>query len=237
MRMGIRFVVASVIAVLGLGLVAIPVKAAPIGINFNSSKGPGGNVPVTVTADAFGVPQASWINLPKSSTSTDYGSFAVNGGAISIVTTNAGAWSMGDYTPLPGEQEIAHGYLEDGSRIRISGLSSILAPQQTYSVSVIMASDNTSGFSDVTITDLVTNDTLGMVSPGMLVRPAEAPARAGYAQTATLAGLTNDSIEITSQRDGDIRATLAGVIITPVPEPTGLFGLGLGSLVLLKRRR
>jgi hypothetical protein len=97
---------------------------------------------------------------------------------------------------------------------------------------MVQSSDNATGFTDSAVYDVdggtslgtFTNSTTG--SKGPLAGPTNALT------------LTSDTLFIEpGDRNGSLRGTIAGVIITSVPEPSIAALLGLGGLALIRRRR
>lgn len=242
MRFG-RVVAASVaVGLLAIGGVAVvSVDAAAIGINVVSGTTTGSASQV-VTAEAFGVSASDWINLTKSTGggSKAFGPFVVEGGSISVETHTANNyWGMysesnGRITPAAGEQEVAWGYLDDNAAsIIVTGLSSILAPGESYSIAIVIASSDASGLSNGTVWDSDDNS-LGTLAPGAMTNIS---GLANYALTSVVDGLTDDYVKVSTTRSGSVRGGIAGVVITVVPEPASLSVLALGAVGLLARRR
>lgn len=210
--------IASLLAMSAVG------HAATLAINFT------GQSNMSPTATAFGVAVGDWNNLAGNSGGPTNVT-ADNGDTASVTYSSGGTWTIGG-TPTAGDDEVYHGYLDDGgtgASVTISGLSAIV--QGSYSVQVIMGSDSTNGFDSITIG--AATQTATASAPGW--------GATGSIGSTTFTGLTGDSVTIAPNNPGDAltRGSVAGVIVnfTPVPEPSTTALLGLGGLALILRRR
>jgi len=186
----------------------------------------------TVTADAYGVAVADWTNQDVGNGA---GTVTVNGMNFSWTCNND--WNQNG-TATPGEGEVNFGYIDDtgnNSSLTITGLSGWLAtiPGATaYTIQMIQASDNATGFPDTAVYDSNGGTSLGTFTNSTTGGGGKL---GGATNTLTL---TSDTIYIKpGNRAGSLRGTIAGVIITSVPEPSMAALLGLGGLALLLRRR
>jgi hypothetical protein len=241
-----------VIACLAASIAAA--QAGVIAINFQGTQNKAGSEYGTdVTATAFGVAAGDWVS----------GQLTARGAADSVAAANlptgvAASWTMkNDYalalTPAgyaPGEEQVAFGFLADGgdagpgATITLTGLSAWLAAEgaTSYKVDLIFASNNdTYGWKE---TPLLVSD--GGASLGTFVAGSDTAVPGGIYAVGTLSGLTSDTLFVDGQdRDrvaigdaADLRGTIGGVIITPIPEPAtlGLVVASLGGLLFVRRR-
>lgn len=210
-------------------------QAASLAVNF---QGTGyGALGGSVSATAYGVAPGDWTNVNPGD---GPGSTLISG--VSFAWTCPNDWNQ-NIAITPGVGEVHYGYLDDGGTgsvgptVTLTGLSTWMAGigATSYSIQLIQASDNATGFSNTavsissggTLLGTITNPTTGGGGP------------LGGAST-TLSSLTSDTLFLdTAPRNGTIRGTIAGVIITanPVPEPSTALLSGLGLFGLLRRRR
>ncbi len=205
-------------------------EAAVTAVNF---LGTGyGALGATVTADAYGVAVADWTNQDVGNGA---GTVTVNGMAFSWTCNND--WNQNG-TPSAGEGEVNYGYIDDtgnNSSLTITGISAWLAatPGATaYTIQMVQSSDNATGFPDSAVSVSDGGAALGTFTNGT----TGGGGKLGGATNALT--LTSDTLFIEpGDRNGSLRGTIAGVIITSVPEPSIAALLGLGGLALIRRRR
>lgn len=239
--MSARFLLSGVL----LGVTALSLSAASIGVSFNSDRD---NTPMISTTVAGVVPSTGWV-------STDGGADAVAGASGSIVNsgvtvnwTSNGTWNTGNGVAT-GDAMLMNGFVDaigaDGAaQIVLSDLSSVFAgaydvyvyfgsdgngrtgqvagPGATYSYSTFSADpDGSGGFDNSDYA--ITTDT-GAGNPN--------------ANYALFSGLTGDTQTFDIIR-GSSNSGFHGVQIIGdlIPEPTvSLLALG-GLLVVFRRRR
>lgn len=144
-----------------------------------------------------------------------------------------------------------------GVSLRIDGLASWLLSNDAsaYQITVLLSSDQafaTGSFHNVTaytvsgsLLQSATSTVQGTGNwDGLGIATGDGPGQftnQGIRGSATLLGLTDDSVVITLPvRDGTTRGTVAGLVVTAIPEPStyGLIGAGaLGAVALIRRRR
>lgn len=207
-------------------------SAASIAVNF---MGDGYQaLGLAVTDTAYGVPAAEWTNVDGADGAS---STSVSGVSISWTSPNDWTWNQ---PATPGDQEVNYGYLDDSTNaantptLTLTGLSTWLAGlgATSYTIQIIQSTDNGSGFVP---TDVFTVS--GGTVLGQLINSTTGSGKIGGASS-TLTGLTSDTLFLDVQtRNGLNRGTIAGFIVTAVPEPTVSLLSGLGALVLLRRRR
>ena len=194
-----------------------------------------GALGANVTQDAYGVALADWTNGPDSETGTVF-TFGT-GSAINGVWTANNDWAQPSLG-AGGEGEVNFGYLDDSGdnlTITLSGLSGWLAANSAtgYTVQVVQATDNGTGFTNVpmfdfdggNLLDTLTNSTTG-----------GGGAVGGASSVSSV--LTSDTLFLDPDiRAGTVRGTVAAIIVTSVPEPSSTALLGLGGLALMLRRR
>ncbi len=146
--------------------------------------------------------------------------------------SSANTWAAGSEDA--SEQQLYRVYLDDGgngARVSFSGLSAWLASEGAtgYTVRVYHSTDNASGFAPVNVWEgdalltTVQSDNLWTTDGGYRA----------YVDTGLLEA---DSIIVGMNRIGDVRGTIAAIKITAIPEPATLVLLGLGGLVLRRKR-
>ncbi len=224
------------------GLLAVPAAAlmlgashgAQIGINFQtdwalynygySTTG------FAVTGTAFGIPGANWSNMQPTSyalaTSTNQIVTTING-PLNLKYSCQNAWGSGiGNTALPadpgsvapGNDEVTWGYLDDsgpGYFVTISGLRGIASGYTIQTIAAIGGS--APGFPNVSLTTTVpTVQSLDYTNGFYETGGGTVGTSTVSTVYATLSG--NDSITIHGlPRDGNLRSTLAGIILTYTP--------------------
>ncbi len=224
------------------GLLAVPAAAlmlgaahgAQIGINFQTDWAPYNygysTTGFAVTATAFGIPAANWLNLPPTSytlpTATNQNLTTANG-PLTLNWSCANAWGSGvGNTALPtdpgvvapGDDEVTWGYLDDsgpGYLVTLSGLRGIASDYTLQTIAAIGGS--APGFPDVNLTATVPNlQTLDYTNGFYEVGGGTVGTSTVSTVYATLSG--NNSIAIRGlPRNGSYRSTLAGIILTYTP--------------------
>jgi autotransporter-associated beta strand protein len=196
-----------------------------VGINFQGSYG-GSYAGAPVTTTDFGVAAADWF--------TDSGDLpggfmtAGPGAALSVSWSSANTWCSGLYPdiqpdnstpgPLPGNGEVLWGYLDDGDpgySVTVSGLNSVFP--HGYVVQTIGAESGAATFSDSTVSDGVTTDSLVYSNYWHPLNFFGPPfVNSGTAGISTPSDVfTSDFITISgAPRAGSVRAPLCGFIIT-----------------------
>ncbi len=156
-------------------------------------------------------------------------------GAATVAWSSANTWSDGD-TPSTDDESVYGGYLDDGGlgsnvpSVTITGLTAEFGGL-AYNVTVY-------GFSDNPANSVGSYD-IGGISVAA-VSSASTGTLTGNYGIATLNGVTGDSLTITGFNTDNSRAmreTISGIVITPVPEPSGVALLSLGALGFFMRRR
>lgn len=169
------------------------------------------------------------------------------------VTTATLSWSSSNayYNDEDGtgsdQAKLAVGYLDDGD----AGFSITIAnvPYAQYRVYGLLSSDGADGAATTyTTADYTVNGSLlfgstltayGSITDSQAAEGAAwtllAPGNVGnYWVSATQ---TNSTLTITGVRNGDARASISGLIIEQIPEPSVALLGGLGLAGLLRRRR
>ena len=211
-------------------------SATVIGLNFI---GDGyGALGQTVTADAYGVALADWVEAPDSETGGP-ALLSLGGGLITGGWTANNDWAQTTgFAGAPGNDEVNYAYVDDtgdNATITLSGFSAWLAAEgaPAYTIQVIQSTDNGTGFTN---TDLF--DTDGGALLDTLINPAVGGGGAFAGATGASIALNSDTLFIDPQiRAGSVRGTVAGLIITTIPEPSSMALLGLGGMVVAFFRR
>ncbi len=230
-------------AVAAAALATASSQAATIAINFTG----GGYGPVgqDVTQEAFGFAAAEWENYRGADTAGD-DTTAFEGVAFTFTSNND--WTQNNaggsgYTGTTGEDEVSYGYLDDGGagvKIAASGLSAWLAANgaSEYRVQLIASQGNggSGTYEDVTLLDSSGGSNLGTFSVTMTPGGTNT-ANTWQGGSNYITGLTSDTFYVDGNvRDGANRSSIAGIIITTVPEPSSSALIGLAGLGLLIRR-
>ena len=192
-----------------------------VGINFQGNYyGYDSGAPIAATA--LGIPAGDWTNAPDASSgATTAGSISVNWSCAN--TWNSWIWNSdfpdAGIPSYPDDGNAYYGYLDDGGSgysVNLSGLATSFPGG--YVVQTLAATDNGTGFRDVEVTDGVNPSTMSYtVFPQFWWG-----AVAGYSDQSST--FTSDTLAIHTTSSGgsggNIRATLAGVIITDKPVVT-----------------
>jgi len=217
-----------------------------ISVNFNNTTDPAWTLAPTASAGPLG--SVNWNNTSTASGSQG-GLLDVNGNttSASISWTSANTWANGDNNGSP-DRILLHPYLDDGG----GGLSITVTniPFALYRVYGIVSSDQNSNNNTYTTLDFVVNGN------GVLGGTATAAGGWNYAQanfpgnhwqeltTAQVGNFWLSDIQTSSTltiqggaRSGDNRASLAGIVIEAIPEPSSALVWGLGIMGLALRRR
>ncbi len=201
---------------------------AAIYINFDGRDTTGGGGPAT--GSPFGIDSSMWTNTGNLASSA-----GISVGATTVSWSSANTWSD-DNAPSTDDESVYGGYLDDGGTgtnvptVTISGLTAEFGGG-AYNVTVY-------GFSDNPSNTVGTYD-IGGVSVDAVASPSTGSLTGNYG-IATLNGVTGDTLTITgfnTDNSRNRRETISGIVITPVPEPSGAALLGLGCLVALMRRK
>ncbi|SHI43569.1 PEP-CTERM protein-sorting domain-containing protein [Rubritalea squalenifaciens DSM 18772] len=220
-------------------------SAASIAINFaeNTNQQFAGGAAIGPT----GIDSSNW----NSTIDRDSGTLATGtmGSLIDdtgATTTSSVTWSSNNvFYNADGtgtdEARLAVGYLDDSTGVTVT-VSNIT--YSTYTAYVLFTSDQNGDYQHGEITVEGTAlfgggdfNAHGRVTDGTGWVEADGTVFGNYA---TITGLTDSTLDITSIRNGAARGPITGVIIvdtTAVPEPTSTALLGLGGLALIMRRR
>jgi hypothetical protein len=218
-------------AVLTLGIVfgaCSTSRAAQVGLNFEDEWGGAGGAPVV--SPAFGLDQTNWINLVRVLNS-ESGAFATNqtiplpgGGQLFVEWSAINTYSVYADVSTNGDEQVTYGYLDDsgaGYRVAISGFRDFAA---SYTLTLIASSDAASGFADALVAHDSDTNTVTYPSPytpNYTLNEAPNPTGLAAVSTETPAIVTsagNNKVVITgTAKNGQIRSTLAGILITYTP--------------------
>jgi len=221
-----------------LGVLAVTIgaaSAATIGVNFTQA---GGNQLIASTTAAGIGGFTNWNNTSgKSGTA---GSLVDSDGAtttVSITWNSNNTWGDGnannDANAGIGDAQLVRGYLDDGNSPAPSFTATVAGLSGTYDVTLYLSTDTEGGlYRPFTINgaEYSTTGTKSRYAPG------EGVAHWDATNTITATGLTGDLTIVGLNRDGGNRASVAGLQITAVPEPSAAL-LGLVGLALVLRRR
>jgi hypothetical protein len=167
---------------------------------------------------------------------------------VSVEWASANTWYAGPETT--SDEQLYRVYLDDGEtvsgsgigcNVTITGLSAWLADvgDPTYQIRFYHSTDQVKDFLPVSVRDgsAITDPVIETVQATNMWYPGNNSSRAFVDSSDTL---TTDTITITMPNSGGgeaLRATLAGVKITSIPEPMTLSLLGIGGLALVRRRK
>ncbi|XAL99793.1 PEP-CTERM sorting domain-containing protein [Phycisphaeraceae bacterium D3-23] len=202
-----------------------------------------------VSQTAFGVAAGDWVSDATHTAGVgDGGTSGLTHSAVTFSWTFNNDWAQGaafNTTGATGEDEVYFGYLDDGGNgadITISGLTTWLAAtgDASYEVTLIMSTGQSTGAAllDTPLLDSDGGSSLGTFVMGGLESGHSHATGAGLQGFGTISGLTGDTLFVDGQaRAGSARGSIAGIIVSSVPEPGSLALLGLGGLAVLRRRR
>jgi hypothetical protein len=167
---------------------------------------------------------------------------------VSVEWASVNTWYAGPEGT--SDEQLYRTYLDDGetvagtgigANVTITGLSAWLTDvgDPSYQIRFYHSTDQAKDFLPVSIRDgsAITDTVIETVQATNMWYPGGNSSRAYVDSSDTL---TTDIITITlpnSGGSGNLRATLAGVKITSVPEPMTLSLLGIGGLALVRKRR
>lgn len=189
-----------------------------------------------VTATAFGVAVGDWDNRAN----TPDGNVTSSGVTFTWASANEWAKVGGAYGGAAGDDEVFHGYLDDGgtgATVAISGLTAWLAAagDTSYTLTVLGSGDSATNALNTTY-ELFVSD--GGLSLGGLTM-SDVVSQGSHSGIASIASLTNDTLFVQGAlRSGQDRGGIAGITITSVPEPSSYALLaGLTGLAFVVARR
>lgn len=153
-------------------------------------------------------------------------------GLVTCDWSSANTWAAG--SEGTSEQQLYRVYLDDGgngARVSFTGLNAWLASEGAtgYIVRIYHSTDNATGFAPVNVWE---GETLLTTVQAENIWTTDGGYRA-FVDTGLLGA---DSIIVGMNRVGDDRGTIAGIKITAIPEPATMVLLGLGGLVLRRKR-
>jgi hypothetical protein len=191
-----------------------------------------------VTATAFGVAPANWTSSTGSSVGIPY-NYAAAGtmiagpaGALTVNWSSADCWgssiglnygvtnSAGQKVPLPGDDQVLWGFLDDGggNSVSVSGLAAVFP--NGYVVQTMGAENYVIALAPSTVGDGTTTDTLPPLTVWNPISGNGPPFNSfGTADISIPSGVfTSDTINISGgTRTSTSRAPLCGFIITDLP--------------------
>ena len=132
-----------------------------------------------VTATAFGVAAGDWDNRAD----TPNGNVTTSGVTFTWASGNEWAKAGGAYTGPAGDDEVFHGYLDDGSpgaTVAISGLTAWLAAagDTSYTLTVLGSGDSTTNVLNTTYELFVSDG--GLSLGGLAMADAQLPGLSAY---------------------------------------------------------
>jgi autotransporter-associated beta strand protein len=202
--------------------------AQSFGINFRN----GTNFTVdNASANTYsGVPASHWHNASGNLPTVNESVAIPDLSGITIDFTARNTWG----TNAPND--IFDGYLDDGDGgylVTIRGLSNFISEGQTYRIKALQSSDNASAFQPVQIFE-------GSDATGSLLATISTPVSGSgalWGETAFSSGIAADTITFKGVPvSGNIRSTLAGLVIEITPPPPDRFtherGTSYGAVTL-----
>ena len=175
------------------------------------------NTPAANDGSEFGI--STWVDVLSGdkALTTDGVSFAWDGG-----TWSAGGAPNNIYTT----------YVDNATDFTLTGLAAWLTTEgaTSYTVQVIQASDTASQ----TFGDVLIKDTDGS---GSLLETLAGGTQQKFSTVTSSGSFNADTLFIDPTNTNGNRTSVAGIIITAVPEPSSTVLLGLGGLTLILRRR
>ncbi len=211
-------------------------SAATLSINFTESTGHANQQIDPATAAGIGG-LTHWNNTAGKSGTLNalVDSDGTTTGA-SVTWTSSNTWGQGtanaDANDGVGDAQLARGYLDDGDPgITITAMG--LEPK--YNVIIYLSSGDTN---EGTFQDITVNGTsYSVTGPITQYATGDGVNYWDASNTITITGLTGDLSIQGPTKSGHDRASIGGLQIETVPEPSSTALLGLGGLALILRRR
>lgn len=242
-----RLLIAAAAAMLGLPLMTSPAEAASIGVQFI------GDGRATMAADdlagAPGVRTGNWNNLSGASlddTAIDNAGVAIGGG-FSATPSSTGFANRGN-PPGDNDELLFNSVIDVSGTFTVDLVNIPYAEYDLYLYRRTEATDRAGGFSvDGGTTTYYLADVAGGLNPDAsgnnYVQSTDTTFGGGSTDIqdgnyVVISGLTASDITILATAYGPTpRNKFAGFQIVEVPEPSSLALLGIGSLLIARRRR
>lgn len=219
-------------------------NAASIGVNFGSDYTGGGGVLNLAPTDSAGVvAQQNWNNAAGANSGAALNLIDDSGAATtaSVVWSSNNLWGGG--AAATADEKLMAGWLDDG----VAGASVTVSniPYALYDVYVYFSADNgNAGNGGHAVIDGASFNSVGVFTN---LNAGNGTFFNGHVDGSTgavdpsyhlAAGLNNATLTVTSTRPAGFRGAIAGVqIVDVIPEPASVALLGLGGLLMLRRRR
>ncbi|RYD47051.1 MAG: PEP-CTERM sorting domain-containing protein [Verrucomicrobiaceae bacterium] len=223
-----------------LATVTFASSATVIGVKFAAnSNGNADSAALQAGGNSFG---ATWTDIINDSVTAQ----PLNGTTATLNLAASGWWGGGSWTGANGtnsEISVFRTYLNDnGITINLNGLSAWLATEGKtgYTVTLFASSDNGTSFRDATVGGTTVSIPVG--GNGSWNGTSEDPlgnSTQGIRGIGVSGILTEDNLTISlPSHNYPERSSLAGFMVTAVPEPgsAALAIVGLGSLLTRRRR-